>query len=162
MYQAVLTYDQRLIRRAVFSFWRRSVGIDLIAALLLLTGSLAVLLAAGDRSWLVGALGTVLVMGIVFAGAVYVIHSTNALRKLQEMGPPTASFQAEEASFTVTSAIGTATFHWSVIKELWLFNGYWLMLFSKAQFITLPLAGLAPELQAFILDRVRAAGGKVR
>jgi len=35
------------------------------------------------------------------------------------------------------------------------------LLYSKAQFSTLPLACLSPETQAFVLQRVQAAGGKV-
>jgi hypothetical protein len=32
--------------------------------------------------------------------------------------------------------------------------------FSKAQFITLPLAGVSEEMRAFILQRIAATGGK--
>jgi hypothetical protein len=36
------------------------------------------------------------------------------------------------------------------------------LLFSKAQFVTIPLADLTPEAKAFILARVQDAGGKIR
>ncbi len=161
MHQATLTYNKLLIQRAVLSFWRRSVGIDFIVALLLLAGSLSVLFLAGNRSWLVGSLGAFLVIGVVLAVAVYWIHYGHAIQKFKEMGSPLATFCAETSSFILTSEIGTATFRWSVVKELWQFTDYWLILFSKAQFITIPLADLSSEMQTFILDRVRAAGGKV-
>jgi hypothetical protein len=35
------------------------------------------------------------------------------------------------------------------------------LLYSKSQFSTLPVANLSPEMQAFIIERVIAAGGKV-
>ena len=36
-----------------------------------------------------------------------------------------------------------------------------LLLFSKSQFIILPTVCLPAEMQAFILEQVKAAGGKV-
>jgi len=106
-------------------------------------------------------LGTVLVGGVALAGAVYVIHYANAIRKFKEMGPLLASFRAEESTFTLASEIGTATFRWAAVKEVWRFTDYWLILFSKAQFVTVPIAGLSPEMQTFVLERVDAAGGKI-
>jgi hypothetical protein len=35
------------------------------------------------------------------------------------------------------------------------------VLFSKSQFVTLPLAALSEEAQAFIVSRVEASGGKI-
>ena len=35
-------------------------------------------------------------------------------------------------------------------------------MFSQAQFVTLPVASLPPEMQVFLLQQVEAAGGKVR
>ena len=61
----------------------------------------------------------------------------------------------------MSSDIGTTTLQWSVVKELWQFPTVWLLLYSKAQFSTLPLACLSPETQAYIVQCVRAAGGKV-
>jgi YcxB-like protein len=77
------------------------------------------------------------------------------------MDKPQALFRAEESSFTMISDIGTTTLQWSAVKELWQFSNVWLLLYSKAQFTTLPLACLPPETQAYIVQRVRTAGGKV-
>ncbi|KQZ30488.1 hypothetical protein [Duganella sp. Root1480D1] len=41
------------------------------------------------------------------------------------------------------------------------YSGFWLLLFSKAQFITLPLETVSQEMQAFVLKSVQASGGKV-
>jgi hypothetical protein len=42
------------------------------------------------------------------------------------------------------------------------FPEFWLMLFSRAQFVTLPLADLDIEARELILDRVKSHGGNVR
>jgi len=108
---------------------------------------------------MVGALGSVLALAIAMAVAVYVTHYRNAISKFREMGDPKATFRAEESSFSMTSSIGTSTFRWSTIKEVWQFSEVGLLLFSKAQFVTLPTACLPPEMQSFILQRVRSSGG---
>ena len=160
-HEATLIYTEPLLRHAVFAFWRRSVGIGFAIALVVVALSLGGLVAQGMYSWLVGALATVLVLGASFAAALYFVHYRSSLRKFREMGDPQATFRAEESSFTISSGIGTTTLQWSAVKEIWQFPGIWLLLYSKAQFSTLPLACLSPEMQAFVLQRVRAAGGKV-
>ena len=160
-HEATLIYNEALLRQAVFAFWRRSVGVGFFVALLIAALGLVVLVALGQASWLIGGLAVVLVLGIAFATVVYVVHYRNSLRKFRQMDKPQASFSAEESSFTMSSDIGTTTLQWSAVRELWQFPSVWLLLYSKSQFTTLPLACLPAETQAYIVQCVRAAGGKV-
>ena len=159
--EATLTYSETLVRQAVFAFWRRTVGVRFAVVAVLASAALAVLLADGDRSWRVGALAAVLAVAVAMAIAVYRVHYRNSMRMFRELGDSPAHFRADEASFTVTSAVGTATLQWSAVKELWRFPGVWLLLYSKSQFSTLPVGCLSPELQAYVLQRVSASGGKI-
>jgi hypothetical protein len=160
-HEATLIYSETLLRQAVFAFWRRSVGVGFIVALLVGALGLGVLIAQGVASWLVATLAAVLVLGIAFAAVVYIVHYRNSLRKFRQMDKPRATFRADESSFTMSSDSGTTTLQWSAVKELWQFPSVWLFLYSKSQFSTLPLACLSPETQAYIVQRVRASGGKV-
>lgn len=160
-YEATLIFTEPLLRKAVFAFWHRSVGVSFIVALLVVAMCLGLFLAHGDTSWIVGVLATTLFIGVAFAVALYFIHYCASLRKFHAMGSPQATFRADELTFTIISGIGTATFDWSIVKELWRFSEVWLLLYSPAQFSTLPLACLSSEMQSFILERVRAAGGKI-
>jgi hypothetical protein len=160
-HEATLIYSTTLLRQAVFAFWRRSVGVGFFVALLVAALGLVVLVALGQASWLIAALASVLALGIVFAIVVYIVHYRRSLRKFRQMDNPQATFRAEESSFTMSSDIGTTTLQWSAVKELWQFPNVWLLLYSKAQFTTLPLACLPPETQAYIVQCVRVAGGKV-
>ena len=160
-HETTLIYSEALLRQAVFAFWRRSVGVSFLVALLVAALGLGVLVSQGVASWLVAALAAVLVLGIGFATAVYVVHYRKSLRKFRQMDKPRATFRADESSFTMSSDIGTTTLQWSAVKELWQFPSVWLLLYSKAQFTTLPLACLSPETQAYIVQRVRESGGKV-
>ena len=160
-HEATLIYSKELLNQAVFAFWRRSVGVGFFVALLIAALGLVVLVALGQASWLIGALATVLALGIAFPIFVYVIHYRRSLHKFRQMDNPEATFHAEESSFTMSSDIGTTTLQWSAVKELWQFPNVWLLLYSKAQFTTLPLACLPPDTQAYIVQRIRESGGKV-
>jgi hypothetical protein len=160
-HEATLIYSESLLRQAVFGFWHRSVGIGFFVALVIAALGLVVLVALGQSSWIIGGLAAVLVLGIVFAIVIYVVHYRRSLQKFRQMDKPQATFRADESSFTMSSDIGTTTLQWSAVKELWQFPSVWLLLYSKAQFTTLPLACLSPETQAYIVQCVRESGGKV-
>jgi len=160
-HEATLIYSESLLRQAVFGFWHRSVGIGFFVALLIAALGLVVLVALGQSSWIIGGLATVLAVGMAFAIVVYVVHYRRSLQKFRQMNSPQATFRAEESSFTMVSDIGATTLQWSAVKELWQFSNVWLLLYSKAQFTTLPLACLPPETQTYIVQRIRESGGKV-
>ena len=160
-HQTTLTYTEPLLRQAVRGFWWRSVGLGYLVAMVLLAVVMLVLWLQGDRSWFIGVMGSVLLLGILVMAALYVSHYRNTLGKFRAMGPATATMQMDEASFTVASSLGSATLAWTAVVELWQFPDVWLLMYSKAQFSTLPLANLSPDMQSFILQHLQAAGAKV-
>ncbi len=132
-----------------------------ILMLVALTVVLGVLVALGAPIWIIVTLAVLLVLAAAVAVALYIGYYRNSLRKFRTMSTPRATFRADESSFTMTSDAGTTTLQWSAVKELWQFPSVWLLLYSKTQFSTLPLACLPPDIQAFVQERVREAGGKV-
>jgi hypothetical protein len=44
---------------------------------------------------------------------------------------------------------------------VWRFESYWLLLFSKAHFATIPLEGISEQMRVYVLERVKCAGGKI-
>ena len=161
MHRVILTYSKPLLRQAVRSFWWRVVGFKFLVALALVAAAFLMLILGGDTSWFVGVLASVLVLGITFMVALYVVHYRNSLHKLQAMGSPQATLNASESSLSLSSGAGTATLPWSAVTEVWQFKSCWLLMLSKSQFVTLPLADMTPETGAYVLARVRASGGKV-
>ena len=161
MHQATLAYDEKLIRRAAFAFVWHTCGILFVVAIVFVASSLAWLLAIGDRSWHIGALATSLIFALAMVAALYVSHYRNAMAKLRDMGTPLAGLVVEDSTFSITTGIGRTTLRWASITQVWRFPGFWLMFFSKAQFFTVPIASVSPEMQAFMLVRVQASGGKV-
>jgi hypothetical protein len=160
-YEVILRYDPSLIRHSVVRYWWRIVGIRFVIAIIALAGCLSWLVSQGDRSWFVGMLATVVVLGLAFMIAIYVVHYRNGMQILRRMGDSHAMLTLTESSFSVNSAAGSSTLPWSAVTDVTTCSGFWLLYVSKSQFATLPLADFGPDARSFFLERVRAAGGKV-
>ena len=161
MHQATLAYNETLIRRAAIAFAWHTCGLPFVVGLTFIAISLVWLLVLGDYSWRTGSLATSLLFAIAMVAALYFSHYRNAMAKLRDMGAPLAGLEVEDATFSITTGIGRTTLRWATITKVWRFPGFWLLFFSKAQFLTVPIASLSPEMQAFMLVRVRASGGMV-
>ena len=161
MHSATLKYDERLVKRAVRAYWRRSLGLRVLVGVPPICTFLAFQIASGDRSWYVGLLAGAASLGVGMPILVYWVHHQNSMAKFHDMKRPVATFVADEGSFTVASDQGISTLKWDAIKEIWRFQDFWLLLFSKAHFATIPLEGLSEEMQTYILEKVRRAGRRV-
>lgn len=161
MIQAFLNFNPSLLRQAVGGFWWRVTGLRFFMALTVVAIGLVVAIHQGDTSWVTGVMGSVLVAGILFSVALYVVHYRNTFQKLRDMGSPQAMLEASDNGLSLSSGAGSASIPWTAIEEIWRLKGCWLLLLSRSQFFTLPLADVTPELQAFILAKVRVSGGRV-
>jgi hypothetical protein len=161
MHIATLNYTERLVSEAVRSYWLRSMGWGMAVVVAVITAGLVSSLARGDRSWLVGLLAAGTALGFGLPVVAYVVHYRNSMAKFREMKNPMATLLAEDTSFTLTSDVGASTLKWNAVAELWRFKSFWLLLFSKSHFATIPLAGMSAEMQSYVLERIRRAGGKV-
>ena len=161
MHSAILKYDEHLVNRAVRSYWRRSLGLGVLVGVPLLCIFLAILVARGDRSWYMGLLAGAAILGVGMPILVYWVHYRNSMAKFRDMKEPVATFVADEDSFTLASDFGSSTLKWEAIKEVWGFADFWLLLFSRAHFATIPIEGLSSEMRAYILEKVKRGGGSV-
>ena len=159
--RATLNYTERLVEKAVRLFWLRTVGYGELVAVVVMTTVLAWRLMEGDRSWFVGVLATLVFLSIAIPLAIYFGHYRNSLGKFREMKQPIAEFVVDEDALTLSSDLGATTLKWGAVTEVWRFESLWLLLFSKSQFVTIPLDGLPESMREFVLERVRASGGKI-
>ncbi len=159
MNETKLRYSEPLLREAVRFFVIRSIarglGLSFLVALILVAGGLAYLIAQGDRSWFVGALLALLVFVGVFFLVIYLAHIRNTVGRFRQMRVPEATLSCTEDHFTVSSELGSATMPWSAITEIWHHPRFWLILFSKSQFSTLPLDCLNDDTRAFIIRKTQ-------
>jgi hypothetical protein len=160
-HRTTLRYTEALVAQAVRHYWRRTVGYGIFVAVALLIAFLIWRIADGDRSWIVGLAAAVVLFGVLMPITVYVVHYRNSMNKFREMSEPIAEMVAADDEFTLSSDRGTTSLKWALVKEVWRFETIWLLLFSKAQFVTLPVKDVPESMQLFILDRIKATGGKI-
>lgn len=156
-----LHYSESLIRKAVWAFWWRATGWRFFIGMAMVLAPLIYMVANGERSWWVGVCAAVFCLGVIFTVALYVVHYRGAITRFRRMKSPEATFEVEDERFRVTSDVGSSELSWSTIIEVWQFPDFWLLFFSRAQFITLPLADLDDEARELILSRAKSHGAKV-
>ena len=151
-----LHYSESLIRKAVRSFWWRATGWRFFIASALVLSSLVYSISTDDRSWRVGVTTSVLCLGLIFATALYMVHYRGAITRFRRMKSPVATFEVGDDRFRVSSDVGSSELSWSTVTEIWQFPDFWLLVLSRSQFITLPLADLDSDARKSILDRVKS------
>ena len=162
MNEIKLLYSEPLLREAVRAFVARSIvrgfGLRFFVACALLVACIAYLLSHGDRSWVVGALAATLLFVGIFFLVIYLAHRLNTVGRFRQMQIPEATLTYTEEQFTLTSELGSATLPWSSITEVWRYPRFWLVLFSRSQFSTLPLDCHDPDIRAFITRKTSSKG----
>ncbi|KQO16769.1 YcxB family protein [Acidovorax sp. Leaf78] len=161
MTKATLHYTDKLVKNAVAAFWWRTVGGKFIASLLFLATYFAYALARGMHSWTTAALGVLLILGLALIGALYVVHLRGSLARFRRMRVKQAFLETTPDRLRLSSDMGSSDVDWSAVTEVWRFKDFWLLFFSRAQFVTLPLADLSDEVRHIVLDRVKSHGGKI-
>jgi YcxB-like protein len=86
----------------------------------------------------------------------------DGMSTLRAMGPPQGTLDIDEEGLTVASEAGRASLPWRSVKEVWRGPGFWLLMRSPSQYVTLPLGDLPEGMRAEILSRVQQHGGKAR
>lgn len=154
MLTVTLHYSPALVRRSVFAYLRRGIGMGGFVSLAALAVAALYLVVAHPTSWYSGVVaGGVAILAAVFVG-LYFLHYRQGMPKLARMGQPVAILHLTESELAVSSQAGSFSAPWSTFTALWQFNDLWLLLIGRGQFLTLPLADLSDEAQSFIASRV--------
>jgi len=161
-FTATLHYTEPLMRRVVFAFWFRTVGIVFPLVLILAAALIGLATFLYGMNWYLAVLSAVVILGTLLIAVIFAAHYRHTLERFRKLNAPRATLSVDNERFTVTSDLGSSTMTWRAVTELWCFPEFWLILFSKAQFVTLPLSGISAEMRKFIREQVQLAGGKVQ
>jgi hypothetical protein len=156
-----LHYTEALVRLAVKRFCWFQVGPLYVVAVLMVLFGLASAAARGDTSWLTGVLATVLLLGLTLPVALYRVQLTASLLRYRALANRPATLLVDVTSFAIQSAAGSNTLPWRAITAIIRYNDFWLLILEGGGFMTLPLEGTAVAAQDYVIDRVKAYGGKV-
>ena len=156
-----LEYSEVFIRDAIRHYWWKQIGPVFPLVTLSLTVFLVYRLIDGDRTWLIGALGAVIILGLATMIAIYVVHLRRALQRLERMKKPEATLELGEDQFRISSDVGSSEIKWSLISHLWCFDNVWLLFFSAGEFMTLPINDMSAESKSFLISKAKANGAKI-
>jgi hypothetical protein len=154
-YTLSIKYSDAMIRLAARYFLRRFLLPEVVL------GGVAIVLAFG--LYAAGFLSLTLTLAfsgagialIVVAGSVAWQYVRKARRKFAALGEPRVEWIFSETTFGTTSDLGAVEAPWSTVKKVWQFPGVWLLFFEGGGYSTLPTGQLDPELQTFILQRLK-------
>ena len=154
-------YTDELIRLAARRFLVRYALRDAVVVVLIALFTVAGWLAF-DLDWKmpVGVLlfALVLLLIVLFTAMRYIQQSVARFRALKDT---TGSWQFSDDFISTKNELGSSEYRWSLVTEVWRFPEVWLFLYGTAGYSLLPAAGMSEEAQAFVLERVKAHGGKV-
>jgi len=150
-----LIYSEDLIKETTRKYWLRQWGPFFFILLSALAVYLFYLMFTGNRTWYVGLIGAVVLMGTLIVIASYFVQRNRALSRLKKMGNLRAVFEYSDTHFKVTSDLGSSEFRWSLITKILCLDRAWILYFSENEIMTLPISNMSDETRAFILSKVR-------
>jgi hypothetical protein len=157
--EVTVRYSRELIRYAVRRFWVRSIGVGGFISFAVALLTFFYFLIAGDRSWLLGFLGSVAGLCLLIGVMSYHIYLSRSMEKFKRMETPTAKFRFTDDRIGIESDIGWTELSWKMIEKVWTYPGVWLVFIAKQGYVTLPTADIEEELRQFITRKIRESGG---
>jgi hypothetical protein len=154
MLKVTLHYSPALIRRAAFAYLRRGIGMGGFVALAGLIVAALLFVVFEPGSWLAGAVSGAVAVLILLLIGLYLVHYRQGMAKLARMGEPHAVLELTDTQLRASSQGGSFAAPWTTFSGLWRFTDFWLLIIGNGQFMTLPLADLSEEVQAFIASRI--------
>lgn len=160
-HRAHVVYDRDIIAESARRYTFRSIRWDGFAAFFLLLGVLAYLIVSGDRSWIVGLVGAVVLLMASVGVALYVVPYRRSLARFERMSSKTIDMSFTESGLRMSSDLGQQEFRWPLVDRVWTYPRVWL-LFVGGTYMTLPTKSLDEETKRFVLEQINQHGGRVR
>jgi hypothetical protein len=156
-YTATLRYTQELGSKVSWYWVRRKFGYSTVICSLALALTLVWLFFWDDYNsffWVMG-LSLAACIGIYFWCAYQ--SSRRWKRALSAMGKPEAQLVLTEDSFAVSSGAGSSTIPWRRFTKIWKQPDFWMLFLDSGYPVTLPLAGVSPEVLELIEEKIAKA-----
>lgn len=159
-YETKAHYSDPLIRSVTRQFLRRFLGLDYFVALALMVLVLVYMIGVGDRSWYVGVVGSLVVLGIGVAVAAWVSYHRRAFAAFRRMAEPVVNFTFDDDGIAFASDLGEGRMKWKALREIWCLNDAWLIFVDRGVYSTLPADCLTADIRDFIRAKAKEHGVK--
>jgi hypothetical protein len=153
-----LHFTKSLMAAAVRSYWRQTIGLVTPIVYLILATYACYLVINGDRSWVVGALFTILVFAAVMCATLYIAHMRRAMETSRRLGTQPVTVELSDTAISFSSPLGNASLSWSEFSRISRYETFWLLHFVRGSFTTLPLESIDMVDLQFIADRIGKQG----
>jgi hypothetical protein len=145
--QFTIQYDEAVMRSAVNTFMKRRLSSGLgalgVLAVAVTIVALVFLLWDGDRSWVVGAVGTVLLLFVAIFGSIWRWRHVDMQDKIAAIPSKQAVVTLANESMSIETEAGATSLPWTTFTELWQLERSWLLFLAPNNFITLPTDGVS-------------------
>ena len=155
-----IRYSEALLRQAARRWWWRGKGGLYWTFMAVVAAGYALTLWGDPAGWASGAYGALIVLYAMLMVAGYALPLRRSLGVFRTMTDGAATLRLRDDTFEIASAAGRVEIPWMSVASIDAGPDVWLVVYSEAQYSTLPAADLTPEARAFIAARVRAAGGR--
>jgi hypothetical protein len=160
-YQFTIQFTEEHIKYACRKFFGRYIGIGLPIACLLVVIAFAQRLYVGKLDMLAGCYLVVVIMGVGIFLSAYLQRRSWLLTQFRKMGSA-VSYELSEEFFKAKSGLGSTEMKWDAFKAIWVFPKVWLLMFDKANYLTLPADQVSNDAKEFLKQKVVSVGGKIK
>lgn len=160
LHTATLEYSRPLVKRVVRDYWVRHIGALLPFVTGLMLALFAYLLWRGDRSWLVGLLGAVVLFSCSFMAATYSIHVKNSTARLKATGDSTATLELSDEALRLESQAGVSELPYDSVSDVWYREDYWILFLGPNQFFTIPTGDLDEDISTFFRSKLETRNSR--
>lgn len=156
-----IDYDESLIKKASFQYWKRKHGSDAVIAPLIFILVSYFFFIEKYTNWYAGFFLALSLIYLTTVYAVLFVCRKRSLALFKSMGENTAKWKFTESNISCESGAGKAELNWSSIKQLWRLSEVWLLVYANETYSTLPIANLDSEVKDLIQQKVLEHGGKI-
>lgn len=141
-----LTYTKEIVSDAVRTYvWRRGmVGEKTLWTVeVAMIAFFAWLVWSGERDWLVGFIGSVILLPPGAIAVIWIAHYRNTVGKFNKLTSRQADFCIHDKQLQIISELVEVRIPWTSITEVWERPDYWMLFSDPNQFMTVPLDSLS-------------------
>jgi hypothetical protein len=160
-YQFTIQFSEEHIKYACGKFFARFVGIGFPIVCLIVAAVAIVRMVSGEPDLLAGIFLTISVLGIIFIAVAYFQRRAHSLSHFRKTGK-TVSYELSEEFFKAKSDLGSTEVKWESFKAIWTFPKVWLLMFDRANYLTLPVDQISNDVKEFLKRKIISVGGKIK
>jgi len=160
-YEITVSYTLDLLKVANQRFWIRSLGVGKPLGFLIAILAFGKLVLMGDKSWITGFLGALIVVLFAILAAAYILLMKRAQSQYDEMKDKVVHFTFTDESVETNSDLVMGRVPWTQFVKIWKYREFWLLFYTQNRFVTLPIEQVDAPVRELIDRKLGGNTGKL-